>query len=258
MFKTKTGEIKKILGITGPSVFSPEIQSMVEKRFNAIPIYINQNDPVDLEFVFGQLDGIILAGGRDICPISYDKDITNHQGLSTFDIRRDKRERLLVDMAFANDKPILGICRGHQFLGVYHCPKVLVTDISGSNICHQPSASKIDTEGLPCHRVYLVDGVEEESFHKFVHNTYVNSYHHQAIWFKDSPKLIDSYKSHGIEPIGYSITNFKDSNNPEEVILEFMRGNKNRWISCQWHPETDYDENKASEAVLAEFEKMLG
>src|SRR6266404_7286972 len=109
---------KKVIGVTGPSGFSPKVQRMIEKRLGAIPLYINQNGPEDLSFVLNQVDAIILAGGVDICPISFDNEITNFDDLTSFDLDRDRREIFIVDWAKRNTVPIFGICRGHQMLGL--------------------------------------------------------------------------------------------------------------------------------------------
>ena len=53
--------------------------------------------------------GIILSGGNDLSSIN---------PLSENTIR-DKYERSLVEFAMANEIPILGICRGMQFLGEF-------------------------------------------------------------------------------------------------------------------------------------------
>ena len=58
--------------------------------------------------------GIILSGGNDLSSIN---------PLSENTIR-DKYERSLVEFAMANEIPILGICRGMQFLGEFFGGKI--------------------------------------------------------------------------------------------------------------------------------------
>jgi N5-(cytidine 5'-diphosphoramidyl)-L-glutamine hydrolase len=58
--------------------------------------------------------GIILSGGNDLSSINPLRENTI----------RDEHERSLVEFAMANDIPILGICRGMQFLGEFFGGKI--------------------------------------------------------------------------------------------------------------------------------------
>jgi putative glutamine amidotransferase len=61
------------------------------------------------------VDGIIIGGGDDISPDLYHGEIVASARL---DPARDELERRLVMEAMAQDKPVLGICRGSQMLNV--------------------------------------------------------------------------------------------------------------------------------------------
>lgn len=84
-------------------------------------------------------DGIIIGGGSDIHPENYKKEpvskvdrplslkikelilfpmelMSRLSSSSSFDKERDEMEKKFIDYALAHDKPILGICRGHQLI----------------------------------------------------------------------------------------------------------------------------------------------
>lgn len=243
---------KKIIGITGPSVFSSQVQEMIEQSFEAIPLLLNQNIAEDLIFMASQCDGILLAGGSDVCPTFYGKEITNHSALRKFDFQRDKREKELIEFAFAQNKPLAGICRGHQMLGIHHGIR-LITHIGNSFVCHNPTSADIQMGDEPVHYIKIVDRRQEELGMK---KLYVNSFHHQALAFsKDAAK---EQEKNGVDVLASSNLNYDSDASKETKIIELMRGINNNWISCQWHPEVDWRKNRPSKWFVREFKKMLG
>lgn len=239
---------KLVFGITGPSAFSSEIQDMTEEFFDATPFYINQNKKDDLLWALNKVDAIILAGGSDICPTSYNQDVPSGQNLTKFDVKRDRRELFAIDFAFQNNIPILGICRGHQMLGVYHGLH-LIQDISDSEICHNPKADGINMNQFPCHFLHIVPKFKTELGERIL----CNSFHHQAIHF--SKQHLENYPSRGVEVMGYSYLDFDDKKGRK--IIELMKGVDRKWISCQFHPEDDYRYTTASREVLSMFKAIL-
>ena len=241
-----------ILGTTGPSIFNPEVKSLVEDYFESIPLYINQDTEEGLEWVLKNINGLILAGGRDVCPISYNEEITNGDSLSSFDMERDKREMYLIKRCFELDIPILGICRGHQMLGVYH-GLFLIKDIRNSGVCHNPNIEKINLDNLPCHKIYCLEPYQEEYFKE----GFFSSFHHQALFFQDSPQHIHYYKEHNCEILGYAHLTYDVGKQKAQKIVELMRGVNNRFISAQKHLETEYTENLLSQKILDKFKEMI-
>ena len=59
-------------------------------------------------------DGFLLTGGQDVEPAVYGAAQTSLCG--EISPQRDAMERKLLALARAQDKPVLGICRGIQFL----------------------------------------------------------------------------------------------------------------------------------------------
>lgn len=235
---------KLVIGFTGPSMFSPKIQQMVEKSFDAIPLSLNQNKPEDLIYFLQQVNAIILPGGVDICPTSFGCQITNHDDFTSFDFDRDKREIFIFNWAQQNNIPILGICRGHQIIGKINGLPFL-NNINQSKICHNPVSKKIDVGETPVHFLYIHDDFKKEFFNK----SFINSFHHQAVGFI---KTFDYLKDFGINVMGTSPLDYEGNS-----IIELMKSTDDSWISCQWHPENDYESNEASGKLIKYFKRLI-
>jgi putative glutamine amidotransferase len=71
---------------------------------------------VGLEDLVAGLDGVVLQGGVDVAPQSYGQEEMADEWPG--DPVRDAYEIELVRACLELDKPLLGICRGHQILNV--------------------------------------------------------------------------------------------------------------------------------------------
>jgi gamma-glutamyl-gamma-aminobutyrate hydrolase PuuD len=119
------------------------------------------------------LDGLIIAGGCDVDPSSYDAQ--PHP--ETVDTRpgRDEHEKVLIRAALDRDLPLLAICRGLQMLNVtlggtlqQHLPDVVAHDE------HRPSPAVFGTTEVKVEPDTLTGRLFGES-------ASVHCYHHQAI-----------------------------------------------------------------------------
>lgn len=161
-----------------------------------------------------EIDGLVLQGGVDVSPKSYGEEgIENNRWPG--DYYRDQYELKLVDWAFKNNKPILGICRGMQILNVYF-GGTLYQDLeiqTKTHIRHR-CANEYDK---------IQHGVElaSDSFLKEAYQAdkiEVNTVHHQGV--KDLGKnLIVEATSH-----------------EDNLIEAFRHKDKPVW-GVQWHPE---------------------
>ena len=85
------------------------------RQAGGIPLMLPLNtDADDLRSLFRLCDGLILTGGHDVGAHVYGAEHTSLMG----DIcpQRDGMESILMDLAVREDKPVLGICRGLQFI----------------------------------------------------------------------------------------------------------------------------------------------
>ena len=73
-------------------------------------------DAQELEQLSGLCAGFLFTGGHDVSPDLYHEDPL--PGLISSCRKRDVMESYVLEKAIAADKPILGICRGIQFINV--------------------------------------------------------------------------------------------------------------------------------------------
>jgi putative glutamine amidotransferase len=116
-----------LIGISGglipTNAWSPSIvghrRSYVEAVLQAggLPVILPPlTDLRALRALYERLDGVVLAGGDDIDPIHYGEK--PHPRLGAVSPERDAAEIQLARWAFADDLPLLGICRGAQMINV--------------------------------------------------------------------------------------------------------------------------------------------
>lgn len=178
-----------------------------------IPIVIPTTG--DIEIIKEQLnliDGLILSGGPDINPIYYGEDFKEKIGVISPE--RDDNEIKILKEFLKTEKPILGICRGHQLLNVYF-GGTLYQDLSYFEM--EPLKHRQDLyPELEIHNV----AIEKNSILENLYGESIrtNSFHHQAI-----NKLGEGFKviARSSDGIVEAI---------EKIDHKFCLG-------IQWHPE---------------------
>ena len=187
-----------------------------------------------LEALYQLADGILLTGGGDIDPTRYNQPV--HDLTKGIQIGRDRVEFMLADWAIADEKPLLGICRGFQVLTV-SAGGELYQDIETMI----PDAGRHDY--LPIKggfsRDYLSHGVSLEANSRLAkivqsEKLMVNSLHHQAL------KTI---------PAPYQVTGYADDGIAEVIDLP----SHPFFVGVQWHPEELVGKDEASQRIFAAF-----
>jgi len=236
------------IGITGPDrggsaawIFTAISVLLAGGR----PIRIKPNSPVDVQ----RLDGLILGGGADIDPDTYQdralldtylnhtlkrKDVSIFKRLALFiyefiypliyfirkllsakalgyDKDRDRLEVHMLSEAFNRGLPILGICRGAQLMNIFF-DGTLYEDIQ-SYYHEKPNPSSI----FPVKKVFI----EKTSKLAEILGTtelYVNALHHQAV-----------------DIVGQNLNAVAKESN--RVIQGIEHTQSHYTIGVQWHPE---------------------
>lgn len=186
-------------------------------------------DDSEIKQVCNLCSGFLFTGGHDVdCKIYGEIPIPN-MGLSCQ--IRDSMETQILEYCIKNDKPLLGICRGIQFINA-SLGGTLFQDLPtqyNSSIEHHMNA--------PYDRVvHKVKVYKDSPLYKIISTEElgVNSYHHQAI--KDlSNKLIAMAES-------------------EDGLIESVyMPNKKYIYAFQWHPEYSFKVEDSSRKIFKSF-----
>src|SRR5439155_21461557 len=125
----------------------------------------------------GELDGLVLMGGSDVCPESYGETALRPEWNG--DRLRDDYEIALLRAFMAEHKPVLGVCRGAQIINVAMGGTLyqdLATQLPGA-LNHRNWAIYEQN----CHATSIVAGSGLARLYPGVTLTKTNSIHHQAV-----------------------------------------------------------------------------
>ena len=181
---------------------------------DGLPVELTRD--ADVDDLLDRLDGLVITGGADLDPASYDAPPT--AGLGAVEPERDAWEHALVAAALARHVPILGICRGAQLLNV-HRRGTLHQDLAGDLGTRHARWDPPRAER--CHLVATVPGTLAAQL--YGPSVVVNSLHHQAV-----DRLGD----------GLAVTGTTDDGVIE--IIEWP--DRPEVFAVQWHPEALVDE----------------
>jgi putative glutamine amidotransferase len=182
------------------------------QRAGGAAVMLPPDPDVDADGLLDVLDGLILAGGRDIDPATYGAERAN----GTDDPRRerDEFELALAQRAMERDIPLLGICRGMQLMNIARGGTL---EQSLPEHLHRRSVGTFDGND---HSVHLEESsLAARATGEVSHGTL--SHHHQGI-----DRVGD----------GLRVTGWADEDELPEALedpqLQFALG-------VQWHPEAD-------------------
>ncbi|PCM45298.1 gamma-glutamyl-gamma-aminobutyrate hydrolase family protein [Marinobacter sp. ANT_B65] len=122
------------IGISGPARkhFAQRLISFGLRLQGARPYYIRPGARVDVSM----LDGLVLSGGTHVHPGRYGQE---PQVSARYDKARDMTDYNLLEQAESVGIPVLGICRGSQFINVFH----------GGSLCQNVTPLRVNTRHRP-------------------------------------------------------------------------------------------------------------
>ena len=204
------------------------------RKAGAIPIIFPLTDnEEEICCVMDMVQGVLFTGGHDVSPQMYGEAPID-ESVICCDIR-DRMEKIVLELALKQNKSVLGICRGIQFINVA---------LGGTLYQDLPSQydSKIEHHqkppyDIPVHDVYLVKGtplyklVEKEKLS-------VNSYHHQAI-----------------KTVAPSLSVMATST--DNLVEGVYKKDKKFFWALQWHPEFAFEKDEIQRKIFEEFVKSM-
>jgi putative glutamine amidotransferase len=182
----------------------------------------------------GDFDGVVLGGGCDVDPDRYGQTLRPEARVEV-DAGRDTTDFALFDLAWKEEMPVLGICRGIQVVNIA-LGGTLLQDIPTdrpSEVVHgAPRTEKTRRD----HSVSVEAGTRLRAI-AGADSIAVNSRHHQAI---DAPA--PDLAVTAVSPDG---------------LIEAVEGRDGRWlVAVQWHPE-NLAGDEPSERLFAEFVRAV-
>ncbi len=180
--------------------------------------------------LLADIDGILLPGSRyDVDPALYGEARIPECGES--DSARHAVDKLLLEAAFRDRKPVLAICHGLQTLNVWR-KGTLVQDLK-TPVNHRPGRDVIQA-----HPVELAAGSRLSRILPGgeAPEPQVNSSHHQAV----------REAGRGLRVIAVS---------PADGVIEAVEldAADHFVVGVQWHPERTFAQSPFSRAIFAEF-----
>lgn len=192
-----------------------------------------------------ECDGILLPGSpADVDPTLFGQDAD--PATASADLARERVDRTLLEEAYRDNKPILGICFGMQMLNVFR-GGTLVQDLAIMPVNHPAgrSVAVAHTAAVADHSMLsgIID-LDECAKVDGVIRLPINSSHHQAVGIPGSDLQVSARC-------------------PQDGVIEAIEGSfdpaKPHFVlGVQWHPERTVDASSTSRAMFTRFLNEAG
>ncbi|HZC21789.1 MAG TPA: gamma-glutamyl-gamma-aminobutyrate hydrolase family protein [Candidatus Binatia bacterium] len=208
--------------------------------------------------------GVLLPGSNaDVDPARFKQAPSPHTAKP--DPRRDEIDHLLLDDAYANRKPVLGICYGLQSLNV-HCKGSLVQHIP--DFLPEETRAKVNHEAG--RKVAVAHSVEIAT-DSMLANVIRGNRNREGHGFSraDTETRVDAALAPGGNPLVVPVNSSHHQSAdaigerlrivarcPDDGIIEALEGTApdHFVLAVQWHPERSAEEDAASRAI---FEALI-
>ena len=194
-------------------------------------ILVNIEPPSLLEPLWESLDGLLITGGGDMHPSHFGQN--PHPMLGETTKRRDELELAVFKYFFERQKPIMGICRGHQ-----------VINIALGGTLHQD---------LSCLKKEVLTHVDSEQSGKVMHKVTVDK---DSRLFKIvGASIIETNSSHHqvIDKLGRDLRAVAFAS--DGVIEAIEHQSYPFLMGIQWHPEGIIEMDHSRKLFSALIEK---
>jgi anthranilate synthase component 2/putative glutamine amidotransferase len=201
----------------------PQIYVTAVTRAGGVAVVLPPQESGARETV-AALDGLVLAGGPDLDPSSYNE--APHPRTGTPNAERDAWEFDLLSEALEQDIPILGVCRGMELLNVARGGRLIqhLPDNVG-DLGHQPAPAVFGNQIVrvrPSSRLATILGHAPVA---------VRCYHHQAV----------GKVGVGLLPAAWC---------GDETVEAVEMPDREFVFGVQWHPETDPTDTRLFDALV--------
>jgi putative glutamine amidotransferase len=196
----------------------------------AVPVMLSiTEDEEDLSSLAEKLDGLLITGGQDVDPSLYGEG--PHERLGPPSRLRDLMETKLTDAFLKVDKPILGICRGMQFLNVYF-----------GGTLYQDIPSQFETD---------VDHNMEKPYDRFVHTVTIPKGTRLADILHPGKIGVNSCHHQAVKALASGLTVSAIS---EDGLIEGIEHDDYSYVlGVQWHPEFMHLKDENSRRIFSSF-----
>lgn len=214
---------QKLIGFTARVLYEGSVRkqfvnerylvAMQKHGFNTIMLTL---DNPHIDSILDLCDAFVVTGGSDIDPAFFDEENTGES--KNCDMHLDQLDKDVVEYAAKHQKPLLGICRGHQAINVF-LGGSLVQDIGNH---HQNTRHKVQSF--------------QNRYFQFPETFETNSYHHQSI----------KKTANDLEIIAVS----------SDQVIEAVIHKTLPILGFQWHPEMIQDE-AISQEIFSVFANLI-
>lgn len=187
--------------------------------------------PETLRELYQTLDGILLPGGGDVDPAHYQAEAHPKTGMP--DPARDQAEIQIAQWAIADQRPIFGICRGHQVFNIA---------LGGTLIQDIPSQLENNLKH---------DIAEGEPRNQLLHGIKINPDSKLAVILGTTEIEVNSIHHQSVERVAPNLT--ATAYAPDGVVEASELADHPFALTVQWHPEDMVNDTEAMRALFVAF-----